>query len=77
MNVTKNAFLAPKFSQTARWQLAKVVSSSAPGPPRVPEPVYSATDKHSASYAVKCPQGRRKITVSYTFFACKSRYVYQ
>ena len=46
---------------TARRQLAKVVSSSTPGPPRVPEPVYSATDKHSASYAVKC---QHKITAS-------------
>ena len=70
-------FRAPKFSQTARWQLAKVVSSSAPVPPRVPEPVYLATDKHSASYAVKCLRGRHKITASLDRFACKSRYVYQ
>ena len=49
-NETKNTSLAPKFSQTDRWQLTKVVSSSAPGPPRVPKPVYSATDEHSATY---------------------------
>ena len=70
-------FLAPKFSQTARWQLAKVVSSSAPRPLRVLEPVYSATGKHSATYSVKCPRGRHKITASLDLFACKSRYVYQ
>ena len=46
----KMHFLAPKFSQTAQWQLAKVVSSSAPGPP---EPVYSATDKYSVTYRQK------------------------
>ena len=70
-------FLAPKFSQTAQWQLAIVVPSSAPGPPRVPEPVYSATNKHSASYAVNCPRGHHKMTASLDLFACKSRYVYQ
>ena len=73
----KTHFLAPKFSQSARWQLAKVVSSSAPGPPRVPKPVYSATDKHSTSYAVKCPRGHHKITASLDLFACKLGYVYQ
>ena len=73
----KTHFLVPKFSRTARWQQAKVVSSSAPGPPRVPEPVYSATDKHSANYAVKCTQGRHKIMASLDLFACKSGYVYQ
>ena len=37
--------------------------------PAPPEPIYSATDKHSASYAVKCPRGRHKITASLDLFA--------
>ena len=73
-NATKKTFF---LHQNSLKQLAKVVSSSAPGPPRVPEPVYSATDKHSASYAVKCHRGRHKFTTSLDLFACKSRYVYQ
>ena len=73
----KTHFLTPKFSKTARLQVAKVVSSSAPGPPRVPEPAYSANDKHSASYAVKYLRGRHKIMASLDLFACKSGYVYQ
>ena len=46
-NETKNAFSRAKILSMAGWQLAKVVSSSAPGPSRVPDTVHSATDKHS------------------------------
>ena len=62
-NATKNAFSCAKILSNCSMA-AKVVSSSAPGPPQVPELVYSATDKHSASYAVKCLRGLHKISAS-------------